>query len=104
MTTIILEPHQTDKAKARLDWLRDNNPDFLMESYKEGTTLKRHVTNILTWAMETAIQLRKNGTEEQIITEVMFSIVAPADNLDIDRKVTQIPERKYQEIVDEIMT
>ena len=99
-TIVTKEPHEHDLALVRLQWLRDNNPDFLMEFYREGK-LKEHLTRIVSWALIEGMDMRERGVAEQYIQEVRLDMVAPAENLDIDREVAEIPYKLFSKIVKE---
>ncbi len=93
------ELNESSWVMSRLIWLQDNHPDYLRELSLEGS-LKQHVEGIVHRALSHKWMLiNEYGIDKYIAEELALDILAPAEDLDIDRKVRTMSEREFNQIV-----
>ena len=80
----------------RLDWMRDNHPEHLMEMYRKGT-LQKTILDEVDKADSHYIMLLKKGVSQEQAAEIRTSLLAPAEALGT-RKVPQIPNKVWETI------
>ena len=80
----------------RLDWMRDNHPEYLMGLYREGT-LQKTILEEVEKAQDHYVYLLKQGVSQEQASEIRTSLLAPADEMGT-REVPQIPNRAWETI------
>ncbi len=81
----------------RLDWMRDNHPEYLMDLYREGN-LQKTIMDDVNQANDHYVMLLKKGVSQEQVAEIRTSLLAPAEGLGM-RKVPQLPNRVWETIV-----
>jgi hypothetical protein len=87
----ILKPQETREFQMRLDWMRDDHPEYLMELYWNGE-LQAHIIKEVDKANEHYIWLLEQGVEKEVAAEIRTSLFAPEEGLGM-RDVPKIPNK-----------
>lgn len=91
-----LKPQETPLFKMKLDWMRDNHPEYLMDLYREGT-LQQTILEAVEKADDHYMYLLKEGVDEEIAKEIRTDLLAPAEGLGM-REVPKIPYKVWETI------
>ncbi len=104
MITKTYLPHEHPLAETRLIWMWENQPQLLLEYYKDGT-LRERVSEKVRQAFRANMDMTNRGVDKMTVDELCLDIVAPAEGMgDLDEDMEQpISEEMFEKIVAEVM-
>ncbi len=98
-----LPPQQHPLVESRLIWMRDNEPELLMELWKEGT-LQARILQQVEEANQLYCRMREQGVSKDQALECRLNLIAPAEGMDQDREVMQFSDLLFDRILMDVTT
>jgi len=92
------KPQDGKLISVRLLWMRDNHPEYLLELYEEGI-LAELVFNEVSRAELSYETWIDKGMDVETAKELRLDLLAPAEGMDISRKIKKIPEKEWKKIL-----
>ena len=88
-------------AEARLTWMKEMQPNLLLEKYKDGT-LKDLIIHKVEVALGYKQYLLNQGLPKWQVDELVNEVIAPAENLH-NANYDKVSEALFQKIVNDIV-
>lgn len=96
-----LKPQESPLFEARLLWMRDNQPELLMELYNKKE-LQKKILEDVEQAQNRFSTLIQNGVDLEVAREIRLDLLAPAEGMDEDKEVMQIPKKLWNQIIEDV--